>query len=58
MKITMKDYNAEGEEILTNGQLNLVDLAGWDKVREEWNKQDIDVNLIVLSKWACYLTSS
>jgi kinesin family member 11 len=28
MKIMMKDYNAEGEEILTNGQLNLVDLAG------------------------------
>ena len=28
MKIMMKECNSEGEEVVKNGQLNLVDLAG------------------------------
>ena len=29
MKIMMKESNSEGEEVVKNGQLNLVDLAGY-----------------------------
>ena len=29
MKIMMKECNIDGEEVVKNGQLNLVDLAGY-----------------------------
>ena len=32
MKIMIKEFNVEGEEVVRNGQLNLVDLAGWETI--------------------------
>jgi hypothetical protein len=31
MKIMIKEYNVDGEEVVRHGQLNLVDLAGYVK---------------------------
>ena len=30
MKIMIKEFDIDGEEVVRHGQLNLVDLAGWE----------------------------